>query len=139
MFVIQEGIFSPKLVGNVSCDLNGRFFAVQSNGDILPCCEAENHYTPLLGNILIQSVEEIKNSVITNDLDNEKYNEMLEVINNLLSNVNKNLCHLFYYQVVSSRLQTKLQLRPEVLLSLKKDLQLQFQFHHKSTMNLMVY
>lgn len=59
---IAEGIFSPKLVGNAPCDLNGRFFAVQSNGDILPCCEAEHHYTPLLGNILNQSVEEIKNS-----------------------------------------------------------------------------
>lgn len=59
---IAEGIFSPKLVGNAPCDLNGRFFAIQSNGDILPCCEAEHHYTPLLGNILKQSVEEIKNS-----------------------------------------------------------------------------
>ena len=59
---IAEGIFSPKLVGNAPCDLNGRFFAIQSNGDILPCCEAEHHYTPLLGNILRQSVEEIQSS-----------------------------------------------------------------------------
>lgn len=60
--LIAEGVFSPKLVGNVPCDLNGRFFAVQSNGDLLPCCEAEHHYTPLLGNILRQSVEEVQNS-----------------------------------------------------------------------------
>ena len=59
---IAEGIFSPKLVGSAPCDLNGRFFAVQSNGDLLPCCEAEHHYTPLLGNILRQSVDEVKNS-----------------------------------------------------------------------------
>ena len=59
---IAEGIFSPRLVGNAPCDLNGRFFAVQSNGDLLPCCEAEHHYTPLLGNILRQSVEEVQSS-----------------------------------------------------------------------------
>lgn len=59
---IAEGIFSPKLVGHATCDLNGRFFAVQSNGDLLPCCEAEHHYTPLLGNILRQSVEEVQKS-----------------------------------------------------------------------------
>lgn len=59
---ISQGIFSPELVGDVPCDLNGRFFAVQSNGDVLPCCEAEHHYTPLLGNILKQSVQEIKES-----------------------------------------------------------------------------
>ena len=59
---ISQGIFSPNLIGNASCDLNGRFFAIQSNGDVLPCCEAEHHYTPLLGNILKQSVVEIKES-----------------------------------------------------------------------------
>lgn len=59
---IAEGIFSPKLSGKTPCDLNGRFFAIQSNGDVLPCCEAEHHYIPLLGNLLFQSVEEIENS-----------------------------------------------------------------------------
>ena len=59
---ISEGIFSPKLIGNVPCDLDGRFFAVQSNGDVLPCCEAEHHYTPLLGNVLKQTVLDIKQS-----------------------------------------------------------------------------
>ena len=59
---IAQGRFAPHLKGEMPCDLNGRFFAIQSNGDVLPCCEAEHHYTPLLGNILIQSVEEIVNS-----------------------------------------------------------------------------
>ena len=59
---IANGIFSPKLIGNVKCDLNGRFFAIQSNGDILPCCEAEHHYEPLLGNILKNTLEEIYKS-----------------------------------------------------------------------------
>lgn len=59
---IAKGVFSPNLKGEVPCDLGGRFFAIQSNGDVLPCCEAEHHYTPLLGNILKQDVEEILNS-----------------------------------------------------------------------------
>ena len=63
---IAQGIFSPHLVGNAPCDLNGRFVAIQSNGDVLPCCEAEHehHYDPLLGNILNQSVDEIKNGEV---------------------------------------------------------------------------
>mgnify|MGYP000869641277 FL=1 len=59
---IANGIFSPNLVGNAKCDLNGRFFAIQSNGDVLPCCEAEHHYEPLLGNILKDDVEDIYKS-----------------------------------------------------------------------------
>ena len=69
---IAEGIFSPKLVGNAPCDLNGRFFAVQSNGDVLPCCEAEHHYTPLLGNILRQEEDEIKRSDIYLDFTQKR-------------------------------------------------------------------
>lgn len=59
---ISKGLFSPNLVGNASCDLKGRFVAVQSNGDVLPCCEAEHHYYPLLGNILNQNLNEIYSS-----------------------------------------------------------------------------
>lgn len=59
---IAQGLFSPHLKGQAPCDLNGRFFAIQSNGDVLPCCEAEHHYTPLLGNLLTQTVEEILSS-----------------------------------------------------------------------------
>ena len=69
---ISEGIFSPELVGHAPCDLNGRFFAIQSNGDVLPCCEAEHHYTPLLGNILRQDVEEIKGSEVYLDFANNR-------------------------------------------------------------------
>ena len=59
---LDKGYFSPNLVGNAKCDLDGRFFAVQSNGDVLPCCEAEHHYYPILGNLKKMSVEEIINS-----------------------------------------------------------------------------
>lgn len=69
---LSNGIFSPNLKGNAPCDLNGRFFAIQSNGDVLPCCEAEHHYEPLLGNILNQTVEEILTSNIYNDFKNNR-------------------------------------------------------------------
>lgn len=59
---LSIGHFSPNLVGNAKCDLDGHFFAVQSNGDVLPCCEAEHHYVPLLGNLLKSEVNEILNS-----------------------------------------------------------------------------
>ena len=59
---ISRGKFSPKLTGNAPCDLAGRFVAVQSNGDVLPCCEAEHHYYPLLGNILNNTLSEIYSS-----------------------------------------------------------------------------
>lgn len=59
---LSIGHFSPNLVGNAKCDLDGHFFAVQSNGDILPCCEAEHHYVPLLGNLLKSEINEILNS-----------------------------------------------------------------------------
>ena len=59
---ISKGLFSPKLVGNAPCDLESRFIAIQSNGDVLPCCEAEHHYYPLLGNILNQNLNNIQSS-----------------------------------------------------------------------------
>lgn len=59
---LNQGYFSPNLVGNAKCDLDGHFFAIQSNGDILPCCEAEHHYYPLLGNLKHSTVEEIVES-----------------------------------------------------------------------------
>lgn len=69
---LAKGLFSPNLKGHVPCDLNGRFFAIQSNGDILPCCEAEHHYEPVLGNILNQSIEEILNSEIYKKFKNNR-------------------------------------------------------------------
>ena len=59
---LSIGHFSPNLVGKAKCDLDGHFFAVQSNGDVLLCCEAEHHYVPLLGNLLKSEVNEILNS-----------------------------------------------------------------------------
>lgn len=56
---ISNALFSPEYCECIQCCLQGRFFAIQSNGDVLPCCEAEHHYYPLLGNMLVMSVEEI--------------------------------------------------------------------------------
>ena len=69
---ISKGLFSPHLKGQAPCDLNGRFFAIQSNGDVLPCCEAEHHYTPLLGNLLTQTVSEILNSKAYKDFEKHR-------------------------------------------------------------------
>ncbi len=46
-----------------------------------------NHYKVVE---IVMKVPSERYKLHYNDLDNEKYNEMLEVINNLLSNVNKN-------------------------------------------------
>lgn len=56
---LAKGNFAPNLVGSVHCDLIERFITIQSNGDVIPCCEAEHHYEPLLGNLLENSLNEI--------------------------------------------------------------------------------
>lgn len=61
---LSLGYFSPSLVGHALCDLGGHFFAIQSNGDVLPCCEAEHHYVPLLGNLLKSNVDDIYGSEV---------------------------------------------------------------------------
>lgn len=59
---LAQGHFSPYLIGNAKCDLNGHFFSIECNGIVLPCCEAEHHYSPILGNLLNMTVKEIKES-----------------------------------------------------------------------------
>ena len=39
---LAQGNFAPSFVGNVHCDLIERFITIQSNGDVIPCCEAEH-------------------------------------------------------------------------------------------------
>lgn len=56
---LARGNFAPNLVGNKYCDLVERFITIQSNGDLIPCCEAEHHYEPVLGNLLTQNLEKI--------------------------------------------------------------------------------
>lgn len=69
---LSLGHFSPGLIGHVPCDLGGTFFAVQSNGDVLPCCEAEHHYAPLLGNLLKSSVDDIYASETYKNFQDER-------------------------------------------------------------------
>lgn len=66
---LAKGNFAPNLVGNVRCELVERFITIQSNGDLIPCCEAEHHYEPLLGNLLNNTLEEI--------LATEKYKDFV--------------------------------------------------------------
>lgn len=66
---ISKGMFSPTYIGNTQCCLQGRFFSIQSNGDVLPCCEAEHHYYPVLGNLLRDSVNDI--------IDSDDFNRFL--------------------------------------------------------------
>lgn len=59
---LAKGNFAPNLVGNMHCNLVERFITIQSNGDLIPCCEAEHHYEPLLGNLVNNTLEEILNT-----------------------------------------------------------------------------
>lgn len=68
---LAKGNFAPNLIGNTRCDLVERFITIQSNGDVIPCCEAEHHYEPLLGNLLKNRLEEI---FATNEYKNFVYN-----------------------------------------------------------------
>lgn len=69
---LDKGHFSPNLIGNVKCDLDGHFLTIQANGDVLPCCEAEHHYYPNLGNLRKMNVKEIINSEIFNEFMNKR-------------------------------------------------------------------
>ena len=66
---LAEGIFEPRLIKNAKCPLIERFVTIQSNGIVLPCCESEHHYEPILGNILDKPFSEI--------LVSEAYKELL--------------------------------------------------------------
>lgn len=59
---LSKGHFSPDLIGNVECDLYQHFFSIECNGVVLPCCEAEHHYSPKLGNLVEMTVDEMMNS-----------------------------------------------------------------------------
>ena len=84
---ISEGLFSPTYTGNRKCCLNGHFVTIQSNGDILPCCEAEHHYYPILGNLLR---DEIK-TIISSDVYNKFLNNRLEYCTRCTQNLNYQL------------------------------------------------
>lgn len=56
---LANGVFSPQLTGTASCDIVKRFSVIQSNGQVLPCCESEHHYSPVLGNLTVSSAREI--------------------------------------------------------------------------------
>lgn len=56
---LSSGIFEPFFVGNTNCSLIERFITIQSNGVVLPCCESEHHYSPVLGNLVESSLKEI--------------------------------------------------------------------------------
>lgn len=56
---LSKGFFATDMIGNKKCDLVERFITIQSNGIVLPCCESEHHYNPVLGNLLENSLEDI--------------------------------------------------------------------------------
>ena len=55
--------FAPNMVNNKRCDLITRFITIQSNGDYLPCCEAEHHGWPILGNIKSDKLKDVLTSI----------------------------------------------------------------------------
>lgn len=58
----ENSAFAPYMIGSTQCPLMQRFVTVQSNGDFLPCCEAEHHGWPVLGNIKSDSLMDILSS-----------------------------------------------------------------------------
>ena len=59
---IEQDIFSPCFKDSYRCCLGSTFITVQANGDVLPCCESEHYYYPILGNLKVMKVEEILSS-----------------------------------------------------------------------------
>lgn len=59
---LANGEFSPHMKGRSRCDIVERFGAVQSSGEVLPCCEAEHHFDPVLGNLTHESASTIYRS-----------------------------------------------------------------------------
>ena len=43
--------FAPEMKGAIECPIVNHFITIQSDGVVLPCCEAEHHGYPKLGNI----------------------------------------------------------------------------------------
>jgi len=56
---LSNGTFSPQLTVTAACDIVRRFSVIQSNGQVLPCCESEHHYSPVLGNLTTASAAEV--------------------------------------------------------------------------------
>ncbi|ALV39165.1 radical SAM protein [Streptomyces sp. CdTB01] len=56
---LARGEFSPALSGPTECEIIRRFSVIQSNGQVLPCCESEHHYDPVLGNLATTAASEI--------------------------------------------------------------------------------
>lgn len=73
--MLADGIFSPSLTDFAQCDEIDHFCVIESNGDVIPCCEAEHHYSPVVGNILNSEWSEIENSPIYKSIKykREKY------------------------------------------------------------------
>ena len=68
-----NSIFAPQMTGAQHCDLIERFITVQSNGEFLPCCEAEHHGWPSLGNFHEHNIRDIlKSDVYLDLLDNRQ-------------------------------------------------------------------
>ena len=59
---LSKGIFAPEMVGRAGCPIVERFSVIQSNGQVLPCCESEHHYSPVLGNLATTPAAEIFSS-----------------------------------------------------------------------------
>ena len=57
--LFSKGIFSPSFTKDKACSLIERYCVVQSNGDILPCCESEHYNFPIYGNIKRDKIESI--------------------------------------------------------------------------------
>ncbi len=96
---ISKGLFSPTYTGNSECCLQGHFVTIQSNGDILPCCEAEHHYYPLLGNLLKDQIE----TIISSDAYNQFLNNRLEYCTRCTQNLNYQLSFTESTRVVERR------------------------------------
>jgi MoaA/NifB/PqqE/SkfB family radical SAM enzyme len=56
---LSKGVFAPDLTGSAGCDVVKRFSVIESNGQVLPCCESEHHYSPVLGNLITTPAAEV--------------------------------------------------------------------------------
>ena len=59
-------LFFKNIAYNTECPLRSEFVLVGGDGNIYPCCEAEHHHYPILGNEGITDIETVKKKL--NDL-----------------------------------------------------------------------
>lgn len=65
---LAAGRYAPWLNGHADCQIIQRFGVIQSNGELLPCCESEHHYAPVLGNVSTTRVADIYSGPVFLDL-----------------------------------------------------------------------